>query len=59
MPPGSSGPAAAPASVTGHFDDPAAASCAVTSVDPVAYPPPSPEEAVIMCRSEFVIGPGS
>ena len=58
VPPGSSGPAAAPVDVTGHFDDPAAASCTVTSADPVAFPAPSPEEAVILCRSEFVIGAG-
>jgi hypothetical protein len=58
VPPGSEGPAAAPASVTGHFDDPAAASCTVTSTDPLAFPAPSPEEAIILCRSEFVIGPG-
>jgi hypothetical protein len=58
-PPGSSGPGSAPATVTGHFDDASALTCTVTSADPAAYPAPSREEAVVMCRSEFVIGPGS
>lgn len=59
VPPGGSSPGPAPTMVTGHFDDPAVLTCTVTTADPVAYPAPSREEAVVMCRSEFVIGPGS
>jgi len=56
VPPGGSDPGSGPATVTGHFDDAAAAGCTVTSADPAAYPAPSAEEAVVMCRTEFVLG---
>lgn len=51
--PGDSEPSAGP--VLGHFDDAAAAGCSVTSADP-AIPAPSREEAVVICRTQFVIG---
>ncbi len=54
-PPGIAGPdPTGDAVVRGHFDDPAARGCRVTSQDP-AYPAPSDEEAVLMCRAEFVV----
>jgi len=43
-----------PITVSGHFDDPAAATCTVTTADP-AYPAPSPAQAVMICRTEFVV----
>jgi hypothetical protein len=58
VPPGDSGPAVGPATVTGHFDDWNAAGCSVTTSDPLANPAPKAEEAVLLCRSEFVLGPG-
>jgi hypothetical protein len=57
VPPGEEGPTAGPATVTGHFNDSAAAGCTVTTADPVAYPAPAPEEAILLCRTEFVLGP--
>lgn len=54
--PGDSGPSSGPITVSGHFDDPAAATCTVTSAD-AAFPAPSDEEAVVLCRSEFVLEP--
>ncbi len=39
-------------SITGHFDDPAAAGCTATGEAGVA---PSPAEAVTICRSTFVV----
>ena len=45
-----------PGPVLGHFDDAAAAGCSVTTADP-AFPAPPREEAVVICRTEFVIGP--
>lgn len=51
------GPGVGPATVAGHFDDPSAASCTVTTADPVAYPAPSAEAAILMCRTEFVLEP--
>ncbi len=59
VPPGGSDPGPGPVTVTGHFDDPAAAGCTATSADPTAFPAPSPEEAVVLCRSQFVLGSGS
>jgi hypothetical protein len=57
VPPGVTGSdGSAPATVSGHFDDPAAAGCTVTTGDP-AYPVPSPDEAVVMCRTQFVVEP--
>jgi len=53
IPPGGTPIGSVPAVVRGHFDDPAAASCTVTSADP-ATPAPSAEEAVLICRTEFV-----
>jgi hypothetical protein len=40
--------------VTGHFDDAAALGCRVWSADPVT-PPPSRDEAILMCRTQFVL----
>lgn len=56
IPPGSSfvEDGAAPRVVRGHFDDPAARDCTVTSSDP-AFPAPGPVEAVLICRTEFVV----
>lgn len=57
VPPGVTGPGGStPVTVTGHFDDPAAAGCTVTTTDP-ADPAPGPEEAVVICRTQFVIEP--
>ena len=55
VPPG--GPSFGPGGavrVTGHFNDAAALTCQVTSADP-ATPAPSREEAILICRSEFVL----
>ncbi len=49
--PGPSGPLR----VTGHFDDPAAATCTITTSDPVSAPVPARELIVLMCRTEFVV----
>jgi hypothetical protein len=57
VPPGGSGlDGSAPATVSGHFDDAAAAGCTVTTADP-AFPAPGPDEAVLICRTEFVVEP--
>lgn len=45
-----------PVTMHGHFDDPAAAECTATTADP-AIPAPGPDEAVLMCRTEFVVEP--
>ncbi len=42
-----------PVTVRGHFDDPAAATCTITSAEP-ELPAPPREHAVLMCRSQFV-----
>ena len=56
VPPGVADPGTTlPLTVRGHFDDPAAQTCRVTSADPAAYPAPSVEESVLLCRTEFVI----
>jgi hypothetical protein len=56
-PPAFSGsvPPSGPVGVTGHFDDAAARGCTVTTSDPVGYPPPGPAQAVVICRTEFVL----
>ena len=55
VPPGGTGLSGSlPAVVRGHFDDPAAAGCSVTTTDPLV-PPPGPDEAVVLCRSQFVV----
>lgn len=51
--PGDSEPSPGP--VLGHFDDAAAAGCSATTADP-AIPAPSREEAVVICRTQFVTG---
>lgn len=57
VPPGATGSGgSAPATVSGHFDDAAAVGCTVTSSDP-AFPAPGTEEAVVMCRTQFVVDP--
>jgi hypothetical protein len=57
VPPGGSGlDGSAPATVSGHFDDAAAAGCTVTTADS-AFPAPGPDEAVLICRTEFVVEP--
>ena len=57
VPPGVPGPdGSVPLTVTGHFDDPAASGCTVTTADP-AFPAPGPDEAVLICRTEFVVEP--
>jgi hypothetical protein len=53
VPPGGADPGPGP--VVGHFDDAAAASCSATTADP-AVPAPSREEAVVICRTQFVVG---
>jgi hypothetical protein len=55
VPPDLSVPAspAGATTVVGHFDDPAAATCTATSADP-GEPAPVPDEAVLICRTEFV-----
>lgn len=56
VPPGVADPGTTlPLTVRGHFDDPAAQTCRVTSADPATSPAPSVEEAVLLCRTEFVI----
>lgn len=52
-PPGGTPISSGPATVRGHFDDPAAATCTITSADP-GNPAPAPEHAVLLCRTEFV-----
>lgn len=55
VPPGVSAPTGGPPTVVrGHFDDPAAATCTVTTTDPTT-PPPGPDEAVVLCRAQFVV----
>jgi hypothetical protein len=47
--------------VSGHFDDPAAATCRVVAVQP-GWRSPTPAEVVLACREAFVatsVGPGS
>jgi hypothetical protein len=39
--------------VTGHFDDPEAQDCHITSWPDAV--PPTPDETIAMCRSQFVI----
>lgn len=53
VPPGGTDPSSGP--VVGHFDDAASASCSAITADP-AVPAPSREEAVVICRTQFVIG---
>jgi hypothetical protein len=56
VPPGVTAPGSTvPLTVRGHFDDPAARTCRATSADPTAYPAPSVEQSVLMCRTEFVV----
>ena len=57
VPPGVTGhDGSTPVTVAGHFDDAAAAGCTVTTTDPVS-PAPGPHEAVVMCRTQFVVEP--
>ncbi len=46
--------------ITGHFDDPEAASCEDLSIPPVAwglfYPPMDDAGVVLLCRESFVVG---
>lgn len=53
IPPGGTVISSGPVTVRGHFDDPAAATCTITSADP-GTPAPAPEHAVVLCRTEFV-----
>ena len=41
--------------ITGHLDDPAAATCVATSSDPATVAAPSSFEAVAICRTQFVV----
>jgi hypothetical protein len=55
VPPGVTDPGmAVPLTIRGHFDDPAASRCRITSSDD-EYPAPTAEEAVVRCRTEFVV----
>jgi len=40
--------------ITGHFDDPAAATCKVTEV-PAGQSPPAPVQVVLACREAFIV----
>lgn len=42
-----------PVTVRGHFDDPASATCTITSAVPEVPAPPR-EQAVLLCRTQFV-----
>jgi len=47
-------PALATVRITGHFDDPAAGSCQISSAQPGSSPEP-PTEVVLACRETFVV----
>ena len=46
--------AGASVQITGHFDDPAAATCHVTAV-PAGQSPPAPDQVVLACRETFIV----
>lgn len=48
-------PNAAIVRATGHFDDPAAATCVFTPPDEPSAVPPDPANAVLYCRERFVV----
>ncbi|HUH17319.1 MAG TPA: hypothetical protein VMM85_05165, partial [Methylomirabilota bacterium] len=56
IPPGYDGsiPSSGAWEISGHFDDPTAALCTASSLDPAIAAPPA-EAAVLHCRTEFVL----